>query len=231
MTPGQARLLWDRASEVEPGGRIVEIGSFRGRSLIVLAKAIGPGVELIAIDPHAGNDRGPQEFEGYQEQASEDNEVFEANLANAGVRDKVHHIRAYSNQALAQVDGDVQLLYIDGAHRFRPARQDIHSWSRRVAPGGTLLIHDSFSSIGVTSALAVELFFGPHFRYLGRSGSMTRYRKEPLGPVERVRNGLRQAASLPWFVRNVLVKALLLAKLGVVAEKMFGYDRSMVWPH
>src|ERR1700712_1312514 len=85
MTPGQARLLWDQATEVKPGGRIVEIGSFRGRSLIVLAQAIGPDVELIAIDPHAGNDRGPQEFEGFEEQASQDNVVFEQNLADAGV--------------------------------------------------------------------------------------------------------------------------------------------------
>ena len=44
-------------------GRIVEIGSFRGRSMIVLASAAAPGVELVAIDPHGGSDRGPQEIE------------------------------------------------------------------------------------------------------------------------------------------------------------------------
>ncbi len=231
MTPGQARLLWDCGSEVKGGGRIVEIGSFRGRSLIVLAKSIGPGVELLAIDPHAGNDRGPQEFEGFEEQASEDNEVFERNLAEAGVRDRVEHVRAFSHQAIDRFQGEIDLLYIDGAHRFKPARDDIRRWRQRVAPGGHLLIHDSFSSIGVTAALVVELFFGAEFRYLGRSESMTHYRREPLGPAERVRNGLRQAGSLPWFLRNVIVKALLLAKLGVVAEKVFGYDREMVWPH
>ena len=72
MTPGQARLLWDSALAVKPGGTIVEIGSFRGRSLIILAKSAPPGVEIVSIDPHAGNDRGPQEFEGYQDEASED---------------------------------------------------------------------------------------------------------------------------------------------------------------
>lgn len=231
MTPGQARLLWDSASAVKAGGRIVEIGSFRGRSVIVLAKAIGDGIELVAIDPHAGNDRGPQEFEGFASEASEDNEVFEANLATAGVRDKIRHVRRYSHDALAEVPDELDLVYIDGAHRFRAALHDIRCWSARVRPGGTLLIHDSFSSIGVTSALAVALFFGPDFRYLGRSESMTHYRRERLSASERVCNGARQAGSLPWFVRNVIVKALLLAKLGVVAEKVFGYDRTMVWPH
>lgn len=231
MTPGQARLLWDSASAVPAGGRIVEIGSFRGRSLIVLAKAMGDGVELVAIDPHAGNDRGPQEFEGYAAEASEDNEVFEANLAAAGVRDRVRHVRRYSHDALGDVAGDIDLLYIDGAHRFGPALYDIRRWSARVRPAGTLLIHDSFSSIGVTGALAVALFFGPDFRYLGRSGSMTHYRRERLHGLQRMDNALRQARSLPWFVRNVIIKALLLAKLGVVAERVFGYDRTMVWPH
>src|SRR5690242_16795490 len=58
MTPAQAQRLWHRASGVEPGARIVEIGSFRGRSTTILALASEPSVEVVAIDPHAGNDRG-----------------------------------------------------------------------------------------------------------------------------------------------------------------------------
>lgn len=235
MTPDQARQLWDSAQEVAPGGLVVEIGSFRARSLIVLAKAISGGVDLASVDPHAGNDRGPQEFEGFAEEASEDHVVFERNLTRAGVRDKVRHLRLYSHEASGEIDRPIDLLYIDGAHRFAPARDDIRRWSRLVKPGGTLLIHDSFSSIGVTAALAVELFFSADFVYVGRKQSMTNYRRQPAGrrlsARQRLSNGLRQAASLPWFVRNVMVKALLLGHLGFVAEKVFRYDRSMVWPH
>ena len=39
LTEAQARCLWDAAGDVRGGGRIVEIGSFRGRSTIVLASA------------------------------------------------------------------------------------------------------------------------------------------------------------------------------------------------
>ena len=46
------------------GEQIVEIGSFRGRSTIVLASGAPDGVAVVAIDPHAGNDRGPQEIDG-----------------------------------------------------------------------------------------------------------------------------------------------------------------------
>ena len=58
MTSGQARRLWDCARSVPAGGTVVEIGSFRGRSMVVLASAAAPGVELVAIDPHADSTAG-----------------------------------------------------------------------------------------------------------------------------------------------------------------------------
>src|SRR4051795_6705981 len=103
MTPGQARKLWDCASALGPDGRVVEIGSFRGRSIIVLAKAAPDGADLVAIDPHAGNDRGPQELSGFEEDAAEDNVVFRRNLARAGVADRVRHLRRFSSEALTEV--------------------------------------------------------------------------------------------------------------------------------
>ena len=51
MTPGQARKLWSCARTVRSGGTIVEIGSFRGRSMIVLASAAEPGVDRHAARP------------------------------------------------------------------------------------------------------------------------------------------------------------------------------------
>lgn len=229
MTPGQARRLWSCARTVRPGGTIVEIGSFRGRSMIVLASAAEPGVALVAIDPHAGNDRGPQELDGFEDDAAADVEVFEANLVAAGVADRVRHVRKFSGEALDDVANGIDLLYIDGAHRFGPALDDIRRWSAKIEPGGDLLIHDCFSSVGVTGALVVSLFFGSQFRYLGRSESMAHYRREPLGAPERVRNALRQVAALPWFARNVLIKALIVAKLGPVT-RLFGHDPH-TWPY
>jgi predicted O-methyltransferase YrrM len=230
MTPGQARRLWTCARTVRPGRRIVEIGSFRGRSMIVLASAAAEGVEVVAIDPHAGNDRGPHEFEGFEEQASEDHDVFNANLEQAGVRERVRHVRKFSHDALADVEGEIDLLYIDGAHRFGPALDDIRRWSARVAPGGDLLIHDSFSSVGVTGAIAVSLLTSAEWRYLGRSESMTHYRREHLTGSERVANVGRQLASLPWFVRNLIIKALILAKMGRLTQPLFKHDPA-TWPH
>ena len=231
MTPDQARRLWTCARTVRAGRSIVEIGSFRGRSMIVLASAAAPDVELVAIDPHAGNDRGPHEFEGYVDDAAEDHQVFLANLAQAGVGDRVRHVRKFSGEALSDVPGEIDLLYIDGAHRFGPARDDIRRWGAKVRPGCDLLIHDSFSSVGVTGAIVVELLTSGSWQYLGRSQSMTHYRHEPVGgPLDRAKNIGRQLASLPWFLRNLVIKALILGKLGFLTPKLFGHDPT-TWPH
>ena len=73
-----------------------------------------------------------------------------------------------------------------------------------------MLIHDSFSSIGVTLAIVRELFTSGRWRYVGRSGSLTEYRREPLGgagPGPQRRSS--SCSSCPWFARNVLIKVLI----------------------
>jgi predicted O-methyltransferase YrrM len=217
MSPDQAATLYQTARRCPPEGTIVEIGSFQGRSTIVLASAARPDVSIIAIDPHAGNDRGPQEIDGYADAAADDHAVFLANLDAAGVAHRVRHLRMFSEAALDEVDGSIDVVYIDGAHRYGPARADIARWGARVADGGTMLIHDSFSSIGVTLAILRQLVLGRRFRYVGRSRSMTIYRADLAGgPIVRLRNAGRQLAQLPWFVKNVALKVALTAGLGKV---------------
>jgi predicted O-methyltransferase YrrM len=229
LSDDQLVRLREAARLVPAGGRIVEIGSFRGRSTIVLAASAPQASEVVAIDPHAGNDRGPQELDGYAEAAGEDHEVFLANLEEAGVRGSVRHVRKRSDDALSDVEGEVDLLYIDGAHRYGPARDDLQRWGARVRPGGTLLIHDAFSSVGVTLALARTMFGSNRFRYVGRSRSLAEYRAEPTEGRERRSSALAQVAQLPWFGRNLLVKVLLVAHLGRVA-RLLGHDGE-TWPY
>jgi predicted O-methyltransferase YrrM len=217
LTDDQARSLFECAARVNAPGRIVEIGSFRGRSTIVLASAARSDVELVAIDPHGGGDRGPQEIGADSERGDEDNAAFERNLARAQVRERVRHVRTFSQTALDEVDGNVDLLYIDGAHRYRPAREDIELWGARVSPGGTMLMHDAFNAVGVTLAQLRLLLFSSDWRYQGRAGSLARYRRARLGRRARIHNALQQLAGLPYFARNMAVKVLIVAGLAPLA--------------
>ena len=90
---------------------------------------------MTAVDPHAGNDRGPQEIEGSRAEGQADHEAFLANLERAGVRDRVRHVRLPASEALGGFEGTADLLYVDGAHRYAPARDDIDGWGRRSRSG------------------------------------------------------------------------------------------------
>jgi predicted O-methyltransferase YrrM len=227
LTQDQARMLFDAAAACPPGGRIVEIGSFRGRSTIVLAAGAPVGVEVVAIDPHAGTDRGPDEIDGFGDEASEDHVRFEINLTAAGVRDRVTHIREFSDRAHQHVDGGIDVLFIDGAHRYAPARADIRDWGARVTAGGTMLIHDAFSSVGVTRAILRELVPSDRFRYVGRSRSLAHYRVAD--GTARGRSAARQIAQLPWFAANVGLKVLLRLGWGRMSARIG--RRAPEWPY
>ena len=229
LTDEQARRLYDRAYQLKEDAQIVEIGSFRGRSLIVLASAAPTGVGVVSIDPHGGSDRGPREIAPDQQLGDSDHASYSANLNRAGVADRITHIRKMSGDALGDVDGEIDLLYIDGAHRFGPARQDIVAWGDQVAVGGTMLIHDSFSSIGVTLALLTSTFVTKDWRYEGRSGSLAEFRREPISGLASIKNVLRQALQLGWFARNVIIKIALTLKLYPLTRLLGHTTRD--WPY
>jgi hypothetical protein len=233
LTEAQASRLRACALAVSPGaGAIVEIGSFRGRSTIVLARAAADGVPVVAIDPHAGSDRGPQEIAPDAARGDDDHAAFRANLAAAGVDGRVRHVRRPSADALGDVEGPLALLYVDGAHRFVPARDDLARWGARVAPGGAMLVHDSFSSIGVTLALLTVCVPSARWRYAGRTGSLAEYERLPAPPplADRGRGIARQLAQLPWFARNVAIKALVLAGRDGLARRL-GLPPGAPWPY
>jgi predicted O-methyltransferase YrrM len=214
LTEAQARRLFAVAGAVPAGGRIVEIGSFRGRSAIVLARGARPGVEVVCIDPHVGSDRGPREIAARPALGDEDITAFRGNLERAGVSERVRHVRDFSALALQTFDGPVDLLYVDGAHRFGPARTDLVRWGARVPPGGRMLVHDAFSSVGVTLALLTSVAPSRSWRYLGRDGSLAAYvRERSLAPG-------RELAQLGWFASNLVRKGLIAAGL-----------RDGPWPH
>ena len=94
---------------------------------------------------------------------------------------------------------------------------------------GTMLIHDSFSSIGVTLAILTQLLSGKRFRYVGRSGSLAEYHREQLSIGARLRNAGRQLVQLPWFLRNVIVKLLLVLHLEPLT-RLLGH-KTGDWPY
>lgn len=125
-----------------PGaGAVVEIGSFKGKSTVALARigayyGLGP---VISIDPHtAPSSTDP--ILGGQSSSFED---FLATLRSTGLEEHVEVHRAYSRDVAKAWDRPIRLLWIDGDHTYDGAKADFDLFFPYLADGAIVALHDA----------------------------------------------------------------------------------------
>jgi predicted O-methyltransferase YrrM len=210
LTREQASMLWHAACRLAPGAHIVEIGSHQGRSTVVLGRAAQTvGARVTAIDPFV---------KGRLFGGSPTRDLFVANLALASVDGAVTLLAEYSTRARRHWSEPIDLLYIDGKHDYWTVSDDLR-WSEFMTPGGEVLVHDCYSSVGVTAGVVVKVLPSRRYTYVDRSGSLARFRLARPAAADR----MRLVRQLPWFLRNVMIKGLLRLRLRRVA-RAFGHD-------
>lgn len=166
-------------------GVIVEIGSWKGKSTIALARGAAAvhNEKIYAIDPHA-----VQPEEGYLEDTKAE---FLANIKNAGVEDRVVPMIMTSEEASRGWNQPIRLLWIDGDHRYEPAKLDFTLWEPHLVEGGILAMHDTIRKQGPKRVLWEYVFRSGRFQEIAIVDNITAVRKV-------------QHASLPGKVRNYL---------------------------
>ncbi len=113
---------------------IVEIGSFRGRSTIVMATYAS--VPVYAIDPHIPSKEENTHFNNL------DRVIFTANLIQWGVAHKVKPIDSPSQEVAKTWDKPIGLLFVDGSHDYEQVKADLDGFIPHVVEGGILATHD-----------------------------------------------------------------------------------------
>jgi predicted O-methyltransferase YrrM len=193
LTRDQARLLWDSGLRVPAGGTVLEIGSHQGRSTVVLALAARRvGARVVAVDPFVSG----RLFGGPATRLR-----FQDNVARAEVGDVVELMAQPSTQLRPGWTGRIDLLYVDGKHDYWTVADDLR-WADHLPAGAVLLVHDAFSSVGVTLGVLRWVLPSGRIAYTGRVGSLARFAVGSPG----LRDRARILAELPWFVRNLAVK-------------------------
>jgi predicted O-methyltransferase YrrM len=210
LTRDQARLLYDEAGALGPGATILEIGSHQGRSTVVLgAAAAALDGQVIAVDPFV---------EGRLFGGTPTRVEFERHVQEAGLQEVVRLVPEYSTRLRPDWTEPIDLLYIDGKHDYWTVSDDLQ-WVEHLADDGSVLVHDAFSSIGVTLGILVRVLPGRSLRYVGREGSLALFRKSSPEWSDRA----RIVAQLPWWLRNVFLKVLLRLRLRPLA-RVLGHD-------
>jgi len=153
-------FLFDQALRVPPGGTVVEIGSYLGRSTTFIAAAlarIAGFPKVHAVDTFTGigvpGEDGRSTLLAFQ-------------VNTAPYRDLIVIHQAYAHEIAEFWKYPIDMLFIDGDHSFEGCSQDIMAWVRHLSKGGLVCFHDYTNSPDVRRAVDT------HFRPWVSKGSM-----------------------------------------------------------
>ncbi len=122
---------------------IVEIGSYKGRSTIYLAKGVKHSAQkniVFAVDPFDGGDS--PEYQNLKDNKKTTWDIFKQNIAKAKVGKFVRPIKKKSQDAIKGFNHKISLLFIDGSHEYANVKQDFLLWSPLLIKNGILAFHD-----------------------------------------------------------------------------------------
>jgi predicted O-methyltransferase YrrM len=171
LTAAEAALLARcvAAAPVDLASTAVEIGSYKGRSTLLLALAIaelGSPLRLTAIDPHSG-----YHFGGGLDTYGALVETLRAH----GVDSVVDVIRARSVDV--PLVGPIALAFVDGLHDLDSVRADHAHLTPQIVRGGLVVFHDYRELFpGVVEAVN-EVMLGDSYELAGWRDSIIALRR------------------------------------------------------
>ncbi len=164
--------LYSLAKQATGKGVIVEIGSWKGKSTVCLAKGSkrGNNIPVYAIDPHSGSPEHVQE-KGHIATFEE----FKQNISEAEVEDLVVAIVDTSQHAALDFDRPVEVIFVDGAHDYDSVKEDFDLWYPKVVDGGWMAFHDSVEPTwpGVVEVVDTHVYKSNNFKNIHMVGVTT----------------------------------------------------------
>jgi len=176
LTDAEAELLIasvHRAAHATLGASkpaIVEIGSFCGKSTVVIAKTAqmldGHRLRFYAIDPHSGYHMAPQR-DTYTE--------LQSNLRSRQLQDWVAIIRERSTKV--EWREPIAFLFVDGLHEYENVKADYEHFRSFVISEGLVAFHDYIDYCPGVQRFIHELLDGDELRFIAQRERMILFQK------------------------------------------------------
>jgi predicted O-methyltransferase YrrM len=150
---GLALYEASRKAAREIGEPVLEVGSYCGRSTLLLADAARQaGTYAVTVDHHRGSEEQQPGWDYHDPELVDPHTGLmdtlphlRRTLRDAGLEDHVVAVVGRSPQvAAAWGERPFSLVFIDGGHTDAHATADYEGWAPRVAVGGLLAVHDVF---------------------------------------------------------------------------------------
>jgi MMP 1-O-methyltransferase len=152
MPADEGRALYDAAVGYLRDGVGVEIGTYCGKSTLMLgAAAQQSGGVLYTVDHHHGSEEHQPGWEYHDttlvDPVSGRFDTLPSLRRALDSADLDEHVVAVVGKSFVVARGwrtPLRLLFIDGGHTEEAAQRDFDGWARWVDVGGVLVIHDVF---------------------------------------------------------------------------------------
>lgn len=171
LAPDEVRFLALLAAVPTAAGEILEIGSFKGKSTVILAKAAalaGDG-RVNAVDPMTAPSETDPDLRGDTSSLAD----FRQNIESQGVADRIDFHQAFSFDLAKTWDKPLRLLWIDGDHTYMGTRLDFEGFAPHLEDKGIVAIHDVLHEFdGGVRVMMEHILLSPNFGPCGFCGSI-----------------------------------------------------------
>ncbi len=142
-------------SKLYQGAKIIEIGSWKGRSLCALSDLIKHfKLEVSSVDTWKGSES--ENHEGgphYEANLIDIFEVFKNNIDKYGITSFVTPYRMTSTEASKLFENNTfDFIFIDADHKYSSVIEDMRNWFPKLKSNGTFAGHDWRNNNGVVRA-------------------------------------------------------------------------------
>lgn len=171
LSPDEIRFLALMASYPTAKGEILEIGSFKGKSTIILAKAAGltNNRKVHAVDPMSA----PAKTDPDLKNNSSSFPDFKKNIEFSNVVDQIEFYKTFSYELAKIWDKPIRLLWIDGDHTYKGTKIDFAGFRPHLADGAIVALHDVLHEFeGGIRVFIEEILLSPNFGAAGFVGSI-----------------------------------------------------------
>lgn len=156
LSEEEGRALFDLAQ----GKRVLEIGSYCGRSTICMAQS---AERVTAVDPFDG--RATTDPRGTFTE-------FLINIRRYGVHRQIQPLQGAIQDIAPNLEEGFDLVFIDGAHDEASVRRDLQIAHRLLKAGGLVVCHDYGRGTDPGVDAAVSSWVGQGARPIARHGSL-----------------------------------------------------------
>ncbi len=171
LSPNEIRFLTLLAACPTADGEILEIGSFKGKSTIILAKAsrLTEKPFVHAVDPMVAPSETDPDLKG----ESSSYPAFQKNLENGGVADIVELHQTFSSELAKTWDKAIRLLWIDGDHTYKGTSLDLKGFEDHLTDGAIVAFHDVLHEFeGGIRVFMEDILLSPNYGACGFVGSI-----------------------------------------------------------